>query len=471
MERTMREKLIDQRVWKNRTKPEKKPLWKQGCFVLCVGVFLFAVSSFFSFPNRNKKDSILDSVMDENRKIKEQQAMEENDHITDSNLEQQGNGEKKDSNLIPYLTKSWLKSSNPILHYATIADSKKENISHWIAKWIAQSFPLTIYAIENQETKQNMMAAIMAEDASDASVSTEEESLYGEVGRVYGDYYMEELETKDQILEEENRKENLFVQNQMILEQLKKKGTMEYLVQNFFIVDTTTVVTEDIFNVDQLLSKDFTMVKEKEPQILIYHTHGASEAFSNSRQGVEEDSIIGVGTYLAKLLQEEYGYAVIHDTTPYDFIQGKIDRNKSYNMALLAVEKTLKENPSIEVIIDLHRDAGSAKRVTTINGKPTAQIMLFNGLSRNLNGPISYLANPNLQSNIAFSLQMKVASMEKYPDFAKKIYLKGYRYNLHLREKSLLIELGTVKNTVEEAKNAMEPLADVLHHVLSGNFN
>lgn len=463
MERTMREKLIDQTVWKNRTKPEKKPLWKQVCFVLCVGVFLIAISSFLSLPALNKKDSILDSVIEENRVIKEQQAMEENDQIAQSEVTKPENETKKDSKLIPYITKSWIKNSNPILGYATIADLQEDNTQHWIAKWIAQSFPITMYAIENQETKLTMMA----ESTKEETARIQEEAVYGDIGRIYGDYYMEELETENQVAKEETNQEKLVIQNQLLVEQLKKKRTMEYLVQNFFIVDTTTVVTEDIFNVDKLLEKDFTMKKEKKPQILIYHTHGASEAFSDSRQGVIEDSIIGVGMYLAEILQKEYGYEVIHDTTPYDFIQGKIDRNKSYNMALSSIEKTLKENPSIEVIIDLHRDSGASKRVTTINGKATAQIMLFNGLSRNLNGPISYLSNPNLQSNIAFSLQMKLASMERYPDFAKKIYLKGYRYNLHLREKSLLIELGTVKNTIEEAKNAMEPLADVLDSVLS----
>ena len=63
---------------------------------------------------------------------------------------------------------------------------------------------------------------------------------------------------------------------------------------------------------------------------------------------------------------------------------------------------------------------------------------------------------------------MKIACMKTYPGFAKPIYLKNYRYNLHMKQRSLLIELGNENNTVEEAKNAMTPLADVLHQVLSG---
>jgi stage II sporulation protein P len=58
--------------------------------------------------------------------------------------------------------------------------------------------------------------------------------------------------------------------------------------------------------------------------------------------------------------------------------------------------------------------------------------------------------------------------MELYPGLAKPVYLKSYRYNLHVRKKSLLIELGNENNTLQEAKNAMEPLAKVLDQVLSG---
>ena len=74
--------------------------------------------------------------------------------------------------------------------------------------------------------------------------------------------------------------------------------------------------------------------------------------------------------------------------------------------------------------------------------------MFFNGLSRNQKGNIAYLHNDNLQANLAFSLQMKIACMKTYPGFAKPIYLKNYRYNLHMKQRSLLIELGNENNTV-----------------------
>lgn len=258
--------------------------------------------------------------------------------------------------------------------------------------------------------------------------------------------------------------------NMQKIQNLKKSQDRSYLLKNFYIVDASTSIDKKIFQTNKLLNYDVTMKQNKEPQILIYHTHGASEAFIDSKAGVKKDSIIGVGEELANLLTKQYGYHVIHDETEYDKVNGSIDRNKAYNQSYDGVSKTLQKYPSIQVTIDLHRDGVGNKvhRLTTINGKKTAQVMFFNGLSRNSKGDIGYLHNDNLQANLAFSLQMKLACMENYPDFAKPVYLKSYRYNLHLRKRALLIELGNENNTLQEAKNAMEPLAEVLHQVLSG---
>lgn len=251
---------------------------------------------------------------------------------------------------------------------------------------------------------------------------------------------------------------------------LKKGLNRNYLLKNFYIADSTTSIDNNVFNVKKLLSSDLRIKRNSnKPQILIFHTHGGSEAFCDSKSGVTAQSIVGVGTTLTYNLKK-YGYNVIHDTTKYDIINGKIDRNKAYNNAAEHVKRTLKKYPSIQVIIDLHRDGVGNKvhRTTVINGKRTAQVMFFNGLSRNRNGNIGYLYNPNLQYNLAFSLQLKLKCMENYNDFAKPVYLKGYRYNLHLRKRALLIELGNENNTLQEAKNAMPHLACVIDKVLSG---
>ncbi len=252
-----------------------------------------------------------------------------------------------------------------------------------------------------------------------------------------------------------------FIGTKYVMEELME---LSYLKDQFYIVNASTKMTEAEFDVEYFVNADLSIEKSEEPQILIYHTHG-SESFCDSRAGETEDTIVGMGEILAEVLRNKYGYQVIHDTTLFDRKNGKDNRNYAYNDALVYMEEYLQEHPSIEVIIDLHRDAGT-KRVVTLNGKPTAKVMLFNGLCRNTKGKLTYLPNANLEDNLAFSFQMKVTGDELYPGLMNRIFLKDYRYNMHLAERYLLIELGTEKNTVEEAQNAMEPLADVLAQVL-----
>ncbi len=235
--------------------------------------------------------------------------------------------------------------------------------------------------------------------------------------------------------------------------------------KNYFVVDATTNFPEGIVTVEELFAKDLSMEQLSEPQILIFHTH-ASEGYADSREGTEEDTVVGVGDVLTEYLREA-GYNVVHDRTKYDVKDGVVNRDVSYGNALKGLQNNLEMYPSIEVIIDLHRDSG-AKRVCEVNGVATAQVMLFNGLCRNKNGPISYLSNENLAANLAFSLQIKCLGDEIYPGFMKKIYLKGYRYNMHLAERDLLVEVGTVNNTVSEAKAAMKPFSELVIGILEG---
>lgn len=240
-----------------------------------------------------------------------------------------------------------------------------------------------------------------------------------------------------------------------------------FLYRNFYILDSATTLSDKLFDAKKLLGDDMTLkVAKDKPQILVYHTH-SQEEFADSRPGVEEDTVVGLGNTLVEHLENDYGYNVIHDKSQYDIMGGALDRNLAYNYAGNGIQKILKKYPSIEVVIDIHRD-GAAKRVTKVNGENTAQIMLFNGLSRNTKGEIDYLKNPNLMDNLAFSLQLQLKGRELYPGLMYKNYLHAYRYNMHLRKKSILAEVGTNKNTVEEAKNSMKYLAVILHEVLEG---
>ena len=246
----------------------------------------------------------------------------------------------------------------------------------------------------------------------------------------------------------------------------------DFLLNNFYIVDENTDASAANLNAAQFLAEDFSLSHGPlEPQILIYHSH-SQETFADSREGEESDTIVGVGDYLTSLLTEKYGYQVMHIKEAFDMMSGELDRNKAYDYACDYVEKVLEENPSVEVVIDLHRDGVDEDRrlVTEINGKTTAQILFYNGLSyTNTQGQVDYLPNPYIPDNLAFSFQREDQAALYYPDFYRGIYLAGLRYNLHLRKRSLLLEAGAQTNTVQEVKNAMEPFADILNRVLKGS--
>lgn len=238
----------------------------------------------------------------------------------------------------------------------------------------------------------------------------------------------------------------------------------ETLISNFYAVDKSTYLKEEYVGLKQLLEPDLSVDKDAQgPQILIYHTH-SHEEFVDSVPGDPSTTIVGAGDKLASLLEEKYGFKVLHDTGIYDE-----ERDDAYNQSLPAIEKILADNPTIEVVIDLHRDAVSDDRrlVIDLQGRPTARFMFFNGLSYSRkNGEIGYLENPYIQDNLAFSFQAQVAANELYPGIARKVYLKAYRFNMHLMPKSMLIELGAQNNTVEEIMNACDPLAHILAIVL-----
>lgn len=244
-----------------------------------------------------------------------------------------------------------------------------------------------------------------------------------------------------------------------------------FLMNNFFIVDSSTSCDSSVIEPKTLLEKDMTIdLSADGPKVLIYHTH-SQETFADSVPGDEYGSVIGLGNTLTELLENKYNIEVYHDKGVYDVIDGQLDRSEAYSMALPVVEKILAENPSIKVVIDLHRDGvdENTHLVTEVNGKPTAQIMFFNGLCRGaVSGTNGYMQNPYLIDNLALSLQLQLKAAEKYPDFTRRIYLRSYRYNMHVAPRTLLVECGAQTNTVEEAHNAMEPLADILYSVLSG---
>ena len=209
----------------------------------------------------------------------------------------------------------------------------------------------------------------------------------------------------------------------------------------FYTVTSITSLTTQIMRPEEFLAKDLSLEKNADlPQILIFHTH-SQEGFTDTVEGNTSTTIVGVGDYLTDILTNTYGYNVYHDTSVYDYVDGKLDRSKAYTYAEENVAKILEENPSIEVVIDLHRDGvpDTTRLVTEENGVTMSKVMFFNGISYSkAKGDIGYL------------------------------YINAYRYCLHMKGRSMLIEAGAQTNTSTEVKNAMIPVADMLDRLLRG---
>ena len=388
--------------------------------------------------------------------------------------------------------------------YAAVLERKDRN---WFGSWFRAALPVYSYLVEHgeMETKEseteqkdqsvdrsgeraaedkiereanakgakNILSAAengedgeaLKEEGADEETGGETESDKNNNGEKQSEYSPEEYEEETETLSESEPTREVLGRT-ISPDLLLQLSDFNYLVNEYFTVDGGTVADADLLDAASFLAEDLSIVKNPAvPQILIYHTH-SQEEFADSVEGDAGTTIVGMGDVLADALESK-GYQVIHDTGVYDLVDGVLDRSAAYDYARTAVEELLAQYPTIQVVIDLHRDGVEGQKfVTEIDGKPCSKVMFFNGISRNQQGEISYLPNPYIKQNLAFSFQMEFAARQQYPGFTRNIYLKAERFNLHLRPRSVLIEAGTQLNTVEEERNAMEILANLLDEVL-----
>lgn len=257
---------------------------------------------------------------------------------------------------------------------------------------------------------------------------------------------------------------------------LEKLRDINYLKKSFYIIDKRTNIDASDINAEEFLNKDFQIDNNVSgPKVLIFHTH-STEGFSDSDMTKDmSEGIWGVGERLKELLENKYGIETLHDSGRYDIVNGKGQIIGAYERMEPSIRKILEQYPSIQVVIDMHRDGvpETTHLVKNINGKDCAQVMFFNGLCKLYkNGtlePITGLENEYVRDNLAFSFNMQVTANTLFPTFTRRVYLNAYRYSLHMLPKSLLIEVGAQTNTKQEALNAMEPLAEVLATVILKN--
>lgn len=371
------------------------------------------------------------------------------------------------------IQKEILKTHMPSLLYMTERDTEtipiqpeEQTAAEWILEAVLKSVPTLAYVEDEQDYETQIEdarayeAILKNEGADEDSDQAEETPMIITPGREIVDHIVEE--NAEESKEDQQREPQI----EFAAEDLQD---FQYLLGTFYTVDKTTNITESELSAASMMQKDMHLdrqTKDAGPKILIYHTH-SQEGYADSIPGDEMTTVVGVGARLTELLTEK-GYEVLHHRGQFDVE----NRDYAYANAEPAIEQILSEYPSIEIVIDIHRDGVAADRhlVTEIDGKQMAQFMFFNGLSKTTKlGNIEYLPNPYISDNLAFAFQLQMKSAQYYPTLARKIYLKGYRYNMHYRPRSLLIEVGAQTNTLEEALNTMVPLSDILDMVLSGN--
>ncbi len=233
--------------------------------------------------------------------------------------------------------------------------------------------------------------------------------------------------------------------------------------------------TDYNIDIEELINQPLSFkINKDEPSVLIVHTH-TSEAYlklegenyqqsDNKRTQDKNYNVVRVGEEFKKALESK-GIVAIHNKTVHDYPS----YNGSYLNTLNTIETEIKSNPSIKMVIDIHRDAVETedtvyKFSSEIDGNKTAQVMIVSGSDAN------GIENPLWQENLKFALKFQRRMNLLYPGLTRSLSLVRERYNTHLTTGSIILEIGTTGNTLAEAINAAkfsgEALGDMLSYIL-----
>ncbi len=205
-------------------------------------------------------------------------------------------------------------------------------------------------------------------------------------------------------------------------------------------------------------------LRSDKPTILIYHTH-TTEAYTQTEQDVYRESsrwrttdpmqnVVAVGETLKEILERDYGFTVIHDTTDHE--PPKLAT--AYERSLVTMERYHSEYPSIVLFIDLHRDAYQTDNAPcdylTVDGTETARLMLVVGKGE------KYSDKPYYDSNIAFAERITDHLNGIAPNLCRPVRIKPGRYNQHVAPNCILVEVGHNANTLAQAKASMRYFAE-----------
>ena len=231
--------------------------------------------------------------------------------------------------------------------------------------------------------------------------------------------------------------------------------------------------TDYALDIEQLLTDAPTLTAGDDgPQVLIFHSH-ATEAYTMSGTDVYEESdsyrtldtqqnMVRVGEEMAQIF-EEAGIEVVHDTTLYDYPS----YNEAYNRSSQGVAHWLEEYPSIQLVLDVHRDALAASDGTiykTVAGTvdDCAQVMMVMG------SDAMGQEHPNWRVNLSLATSIQKALAEKWSTLARPLVLRTSRFNQHQSTGEILLEVGTHGNTLQEAITAARLYARTVADLMTG---
>lgn len=238
-----------------------------------------------------------------------------------------------------------------------------------------------------------------------------------------------------------------------------------HIYGNVRVKNTTETKT---LNIEKVLAEGLELkIDKSKPAVLIFHSH-TSEGYEmierdwyaegyTARSNDENLNVVRVGTEITNYL-ESMGYTVIHDKTIHDD-----NYSDSYPNSRKTVAKHLEEHPEIQIVIDIHRDSitlndgTKIKPVNTINGKQAAQLMIITGAQE---GKVEDF--PDWEYNLRFALQLQQECETLYPGLMRPVLFSQRKYNMDMTRFSLLIEMGSEANTLEEACYSGRMLAAAL---------
>ncbi len=220
-------------------------------------------------------------------------------------------------------------------------------------------------------------------------------------------------------------------------------------------------------NVQSLIEDELNIrVANNAPSVLVLHTH-TSEAYSESpgaRSTDNSKNVVRVGEVLKETLEKE-GIGVIHDTTRNDYPA----YNGSYTKALANITAHIEKTPSIKVVLDVHRDYAEQKKdgtsvqlkpVAEVNGEKVAQIMFVVGTDG------LGLEHKNWKKNLAFAVQIQKELNQISPNLSRPINIRRERFNQHMTEGSLILEVGTAGNSLKECERAAVYVGESIARVM-----